>query len=210
MGEQPLTHKNSKFNLHKVFASVGLVMIGIILALAVIAYIYRGPFGDFLAGVLSGSGDSDVTKVATPSAKTATNSAETKDWKTYEFTYSDKKYSFQYPKDWSVKVNVVDKEANNIDYNVTDGTFVVAFWNNRARGSTLIGGDYKSSTVKVTFLGKEQDAEEKIAKDGKSWEIFPSVSINTAFSYNMYSSTTIPSVNERKIMLEVVSTFKSL
>ena len=161
--------------------------------------------------------DITVTKIASSSAKpkTTTSSATPSDWKTYDNTYNGQKFSFKYPKEWQVNVEVVDKEANNINYIATNGTFNVSFWNSRGRGSNISGPgevlaqNYTTKSVTVKFYGKDEAAGEKIAKDGKSWEIFP-VAMQNSFSYDLYSTTLSPSDAERSLMLKIVSTFKFL
>ncbi|HSX57896.1 MAG TPA: hypothetical protein VLE47_01325 [Candidatus Saccharimonadales bacterium] len=100
MLDQPVPNplaKNPNFFTHKVFAAIGLILIGTIIAAAGIWW---------YANRSSGSTETDsstTVKVTTTSAKPATASAtkdETADWKT--LTNKTIGYSVKYPSDWLV------------------------------------------------------------------------------------------------------------
>src|SRR3989304_3203100 len=102
MLEQPVPNplaKNPNVHTHKVFATVGLILIGLIVVLSALAIVFRGEVGDFLKGVSTSETDKQVTKTATKSAAKTVKS-ETTDWKT--FSNDTEKYSISYPNDWLV------------------------------------------------------------------------------------------------------------
>jgi hypothetical protein len=120
MLDQPVPNplaKNPNIHTHKVFASVGLILIGAILALAIGAIVFKVDVAE-LFGTQKAE-DSTTIKVATNSAKKATGSAtkdETADWKTY--TNNTYRFSFKYPDSWEQKTTTtdswkVDVEAGN-------------------------------------------------------------------------------------------------
>lgn len=105
MLDQPVPNplaKNPNVNTHKVFASVGLILIGLIIILSALAIIFRGETGNFLKGLAVNDQYKDKrtgTKPATISAKIAEKN-ETAGWKT--FSNDVEKYSINYPTDWLI------------------------------------------------------------------------------------------------------------
>ncbi len=100
MLDQPVPNplaKNPNFHTHKVFAAIGIILIVIIMIGGGIWYYLVGRY-------LAGNDLGDATyKTATASAKTASKSADTSDWKTY--TDQSAQLSLKYPTDWDVKIN---------------------------------------------------------------------------------------------------------
>ncbi len=92
MLDQPVPNpvaKNPNIYTHKVFASIGLILIGTIIGVAGVWW-YMGNQTDSS----SDEANTTTTKVSTTSAKTD----ETADWKTY--TSSGSIYSIKYPSGW--------------------------------------------------------------------------------------------------------------
>lgn len=109
--------KNPNVHTHKVFATVGLVLIGVIVFLSGLAFIYR----DQVANLFEQKSESDNTvntpKVSTSSAKKATDSAkkdETEDWKTYKSTVLG--MEFKFPKEWSVSSENLKTEVKDVQF----------------------------------------------------------------------------------------------
>lgn len=108
MLDQPVPNplaKNPNVHTHKVFASVGLILIGVIVILGILAFIYRDQVADMF-DTKTAEENTTTTKVSTTSAKPATSSAtndETKGWKIY--TSTTFKYTIKYPPDWTEKVS---------------------------------------------------------------------------------------------------------
>ncbi|HSX57897.1 MAG TPA: hypothetical protein VLE47_01330 [Candidatus Saccharimonadales bacterium] len=74
--QQTTPKSPSKFNSHKVWATIGVILIGVIVVLGLLSFIYRNQLYDILFGSPDTS-TTEVVKVATSSAKTATPSATT-------------------------------------------------------------------------------------------------------------------------------------
>ncbi len=85
--------KNPNIHTHKVFASVGLILIGIIVLLSGLAFIYRDQVADLFE---QKTNTVESTKVSTSSAKTSTKSAE-KDATSDRKTYKGKYFQMDYP-----------------------------------------------------------------------------------------------------------------
>src|SRR5581483_12325308 len=87
------------FNFHKVFAAIGLILVGTIVVVFA-ALVYSGV--NVAELFRSNIEEQDSGKIATGSSKPkATDSAkkdETADWKTY--TSTTYMFSFKYPTDW--------------------------------------------------------------------------------------------------------------
>lgn len=99
MLDQPVPNplaKNPNVHTHKVFATVGLILIGVILAIAGIWYYVEGQSGTTDTAL----DETTTTKVSTSSAK-ADKKDETADWETY--TNDTYKFSFKYPTGWTEK-----------------------------------------------------------------------------------------------------------
>lgn len=97
MLDQPVPNplsKNPNVHTHKVFAAVGLILIGTIIAVAGIWYYVEGQSG-------TATDETTTTKVSTSSAKADTKTDETADWKVYNSEVLG--ITIKYPKDWSFK-----------------------------------------------------------------------------------------------------------
>ena len=98
MLDQPVPNplaKNPNVYTHKVFAAVGLILIGTIIAVAGVWWYVENQTGAETANKTT------TTKVSTSSAKKTTASAEkeeTADWKIYTSTKFN--YSLKYPTEW--------------------------------------------------------------------------------------------------------------
>lgn len=96
MLDQPVPNplaKNPNVHTHKVFATVGLILIGTILAVAGIWYYVASQDTSNYA-----NDEINVTKVSTSSAKQQLSKSDTSSWK--YFSSSQYKYSYNYPEDW--------------------------------------------------------------------------------------------------------------
>lgn len=95
--------KNPNVHTHKVFASVGLILIGVIAILGALAFIYRDQVAN-LFDTKTAEENTTATKVSTSSAKQATDSAkkvDTQDWITY--TNTELGFSHLYPDNWMTR-----------------------------------------------------------------------------------------------------------
>lgn len=103
--------KNPNVHTHKVFASVGLILIGVIVILTILGYFYRDQVTDFFKED-SGSKIVETTKISTSSATAETSAfVVPKDWKTYNASNG---MSFKYPPNWTI--NKVDKTSSSLSY----------------------------------------------------------------------------------------------
>lgn len=92
--------KNPNVNTHKVFASIGLVLIGVIIIIAGVWYYVDGRFStaetnDSTAKVTTSSAK---PKTSTTSSDLSSKKDETKDWKTY--IREDFGFSLKHPESW--------------------------------------------------------------------------------------------------------------
>lgn len=216
--------KNPNFNTHKVFATIGLILIAAILVLAGIWIYVENQSGT----KTTGSEDNNV-KVSTSSAKAATQSTEkdeTADWKIYTSTRDG--YSIKYPSDWILipektndgpyirnfepkpggypdgyyNLRVLRFSADTVDL----GGYTVKEWYERLQdrlggaGSYLVAGtimDYKVNGMdakKAEFKFDETDEVVYLLKDPFIYEI----------NIYPYGGT------ENKIIQLMLSTFKFL
>lgn len=198
MLDQPVPNplaKNPSVYTHKVFAAVGLILLGTVIVVSGIWYYL------------------DSQKAKTQETTTQTTNDVTQDWETYKTPYNGKELSFKYPKDWQRNIELVDGQFNNANYTVSKGSFKVTFFNNKERKATISGDsqdleeNYTVDSRMVNFNGKDESATEKSSKAGTSWEIFPN-SVGNNFSYQLYSSNSVPTQEETDLMLKIVSTFK--
>ncbi len=90
--------KNPNVHTHKVFATVGLILIGLIISLA---FVVVGIWGYFNPNITPEP--ESTVKVSTSSAKKSTDSAEKTDLTTYKSETF--KYSIDYPKTYTIKTN---------------------------------------------------------------------------------------------------------
>ncbi len=91
--------KNPNFYTHKVFATVGLILIGVIVLLLGAAIIFRVNLNDLLGNI-----NFTENKVASSSAK----SDKTENWK----TYTDENITFKYPLNWKT---IYSKDASTAE-----------------------------------------------------------------------------------------------
>ncbi len=105
MLDQPVPNplaKNPNVHTHKVFAAVGLILIGVIIAVAGIWYYVENQTRTNNTADTAVD-ETTTTKVSTSSTKAETKTEEktdkTADWKTY--TNSTYGFSIKYPTDWS-------------------------------------------------------------------------------------------------------------
>lgn len=102
-----VSNTQNKLDWHKVFSSIGIILIVMTIIGAGIWYFVAGRYGENIAD------EGSTTKISTSSAKQATKSAtksaqkdETKDWKTY--TNSQVKFSIKYTPAWKYTDSTTD------------------------------------------------------------------------------------------------------
>lgn len=116
--------KNPNVHTHKVFASVGLILIGVIVILSVLAYMYRDQVMDIYDDLVGTADTYETTKVSTSSATPSTTSEtktetkdETADWK----TFTSKTDSFT---DQLITINYSYKAPNGYTQGSYEGTTI--------------------------------------------------------------------------------------
>lgn len=110
MLDQPVPNplaKNPNVHTHKVFASVGLILIGVIVILGVLGFIYRDMVADIYEDLTGSATTTESTKVSTSSA----SKSETEDWKSY--TNSTVGYTIKYPSNWLYADSMTGKNCIN-------------------------------------------------------------------------------------------------
>ncbi len=147
MLDQPIPNpvaKNPNLYTHKVFAAVGLILIGTIIAVAGIWY--------FSSSNSSSENDPTTTKVSTSSARKATETAkddETEAW----LTYSNLKYSLKYPPAYQYSETsdktYVSFGKEKVDGQVVNTEFSTSISNESANYASIISKEINKSTETV-------------------------------------------------------------
>lgn len=134
--------KSPNFYTHKVFASVGLILIGVIVVLFGAAIIFKVNLSD----LFSNSTSTD-TKVATSSAKTD----PTANWK--KFTHATFSVEFRIPQDWST-LDICPSCKGSPD------TLMIAPKTRVDYVKTLVKGGFEGGSFLVITLNKLDKKEE--------------------------------------------------
>ena len=191
--------KTPNFHTHKVFASIGIILIAMIIIGGGIWYFVQS--AEDKAGTVD---DNTVNKTATSSAKTATSSAtkdETADWK----TYTSKTFSVKYPEGWLTSSDASDLE-NIVFKNAGMKVTIIIITEGGVSPNTQ--GSSKSETTNVEFNDTITKANEITYSDG-TWKLFTQSGGSNGEWYEL-DSTKIPTTEERTTMITILSTFKFL
>lgn len=163
MLDQPVPNplaKNPNVHTHKVFAAVGLILIGVIITVAGIWYYVEGQSGT----ADTASNETITTKVSTSSAKADTKTEEkadeTADWKTY--TNSTYGYSIKYPSDYTIEEST-QPFAVNFPGGSTEKIGVQSLY--IKPGNYLTGGEIFAVSV------LKESIDDTLARDRKNFSI---------------------------------------
>lgn len=199
MLDQPVPNpaaQNPNIHTHKVFASVGLILIGTILAIAGIWW-YVQSQGGF------DSEDTDTTKVSTDSAK----KDETADWKTYANTTAG--YKISYPPTWTFVVEPPNtnpgQEYTRDKFTGSEGEILIDY------GSGLGGGcgptqdgqlKIKNSTMSVCIVNPNSEG-------GKTYNLLGAVSGEKDIPWRGFITVNKPVTSNESAVLDVVATIET-
>ncbi len=172
MLDQPVPNpvaKNPNIYTHKVFASVGLILIGTIIILSILAYFYPDQLAFLYSRINWTNNDVVFNKVSTSSAKTATSSAS--NIKVKDGYASNKTFSIKIPNKFSLGADR-DQESNGVtlysdDYKmkpfseyssvIASGTSIRVNCQDKMAGDTLESladsKDFPPSNVSYTTVG---------------------------------------------------------
>ncbi|HSX57654.1 MAG TPA: hypothetical protein VLE47_00085 [Candidatus Saccharimonadales bacterium] len=198
--------KNPNFFTHKVFAAIGLILIGAIIAIAGIWWYVQSQ--DKSSGV---EDTTTTTKVSTTSAKTATISAtkdETAGWKTY--TSINKVYTFKYPVDFTLSTDntgILDNSSKSYIFSVdsVETTLSVEDWikanicTSAELCSERVAG-VLSNSLQFDDYAHYQSFETVVKHENKLYEI----------SMTSRNADTAVTQGIKSIYLNILSTFKFL
>ncbi len=113
--------KNPNFFTHKVFAAIGLVLVGVVLVLFGLALIYHVN----LADLFSTTPASDNTKISTPSAKPATATTSAKSTSKFTSAQIVKALPFKNSKGETKELLIVSMNGNTDAGYLTDSDFSI-------------------------------------------------------------------------------------
>lgn len=155
--------KNPNFFTHKVFASVGIILLGTIIILAIVAYFYRDQVADFLNASKDSSAKSVTvtTKVSTSSAKKATSSALPAGWKTY--TNTKLGFSIDYPVAKLCSKSSIVERAGTIDLKDAQNEVAFKAYDCLSDSSVLVAKMNPTYPEPTTMFGLWTFASEKNA-----------------------------------------------
>lgn len=201
MLDQPVPNpvaKNPNIYTHKVFASVGLILIGTIVAIAGIWW--------YTQNQANSEPEDTSVKVSTTSAKPSTSSAtkdETADW----LIYNDGKYSVKYPAGWVASLSNLTKPSSILVVN--DSQVVqIRFGNDLITGPNVGPGTNANSLGEKIILvdGVKLNFVEQTRKDNGKWYF---ASFKTPLYVEAYSPFE-PDKETKRIVEKIISTIDTL
>lgn len=201
MLDQPVPNpvaNNPNIHTHKVFAAVGLILMGTIISVAGIWWYVQNQSGDNTV-----DDSSTKTKVSTSSAEKSadsqTNESNTKDWVSYEI--EELGVSFKYPQNWNDATN---KEGiNKSEYFLANEYF------HATHPSAFVDGyPYASLSVTASKVSSGTQEEKSIQSN---YEYFSKtlqvgqVQGSNAFSYTRYPNISIDGLSATYYLQEVLN-----
>lgn len=125
--------KNPNIHTHKVFASVGLILIGVIVILGLLAFMYRDQVQDIYDYLVGSSTTTESTKVSTSSATNKSGAT----------VYKTNIYSFNYLDSWKIET---DSASGGVNLSSPD-----AKWETYPESIEISGGTLIRFLPKTSF-----------------------------------------------------------
>lgn len=222
MLDQPVPNpvaKNPNIHTHKVFASVGLILIGTIIAVAGIWWYVDNQSGDNTA-----EESTITTKISTSSASKTTETEskdETAEWKTY--TNSTYMFSFKYPTDWEVIEQPISNSNSTVAY---FGIRPTNLKEDNAQGVTIFTSsleDTKTYYTKIIYINSNYlgespsslgglDATKLSFQNKADSAVKPTINLveKGAYTYSISGCCSGPSPDVEAATEKIITTFKFL